>query len=452
MFSQAIHKNANFVAACERAKTVSGGRLQLLGLVSDGGVHAHIEHLYSLLEGAKVNGVPTTYVHFFSDGRDTSPTSGAGFVQAVLDRCKALGYGSLATIMGRYYAMDRDKRWERIQLAVEGLVDGVGEKTTPEEVVAVVKKNYANSEYSETKQNKAVSKWHHQNNCLFTLVDVTDEFLKPIIVNSEGLLRDNDTLVFIDYRADRMRQITETIGIKTPFEKANMPKGLELFTMTEYKKEFPFRQLYPATVPKNVLAEVVSAAGWPQFHTAETEKYAHVTFFFNGGQEKAFPGEERQLVSSPKVATYDLQPEMSCAGVGEAVAAAVATKKYPFVMCNFAPPDMVGHTGKYEPAVKACAATDRAIGVIKAACEAAGYALLITADHGNAEKMYDDKGGPLTSHTTNRVPFVLHNTTRQFAIPPDHNAALCDVAPTVLDLLGLAIPAADMTGKSLLKK
>lgn len=154
MFSQAIHKNANFVAACERAKTVSGGRLQLLGLVSDGGVHAHIEHLYSLLEGAKVNGVPTTYVHFFSDGRDTSPTSGAGFVQAVLDRCKALGYGSLATIMGRYYAMDRDKRWERIQLAVEGLVDGVGEKTTPEEVVAVVKKNYANSEYSETKQNK----------------------------------------------------------------------------------------------------------------------------------------------------------------------------------------------------------------------------------------------------------------------------------------------------------
>ncbi|XP_017486153.1 PREDICTED: 2,3-bisphosphoglycerate-independent phosphoglycerate mutase-like [Rhagoletis zephyria] len=424
--SKAIHKNANFVAACERAKTVSGGRLQLLGLVSDGGVHAHIEHLYSLLEGAKVNGVPTTYVHFFSDGRDTSPTSGAGFVQAVLDRCKALGYGSLATIMGRYYAMDRDKRWERIQLAVEGLVDGVGEKTTPEEVVAVVKKNYANN--------------------------VTDEFLKPIIVNSEGLLRDNDTLVFIDYRADRMRQITETIGIKTPFEKANMPKGLELFTMTEYKKEFPFRQLYPATVPKNVLAEVVSAAGWPQFHTAETEKYAHVTFFFNGGQEKAFPGEERQLVSSPKVATYDLQPEMSCAGVGEAVAAAVATKKYPFVMCNFAPPDMVGHTGKYEPAVKACAATDRAIGVIKAACEAAGYALLITADHGNAEKMYDDKGGPLTSHTTNRVPFVLHNTTRQFAIPPDHNAALCDVAPTVLDLLGLAIPAADMTGKSLLKK
>ena len=257
-------------------------------------------------------------------------------------------------------------------------------------------------------------------------------------------------MLFIDYRADRMRQITETLGIKQNFEKANMPKNIELFTMTEFKKEFPFKSLYPPTVPKNVLSEVISLANWPQLHTAETEKYAHVTFFFNGGQEKAFNGEERAMIPSPKVATYDLQPEMNCAGVGQEVAKAVATKKYPFVMCNFAPPDMVGHTGKYEAAVKACTATDKAIGVIKKACEDNGYVLLITADHGNAEKMYDSKGGPLTSHTTNRVPFSMSNTARKFKTP-SHNAALCDVAPTVLDLLGLSIPVADMTGKSLLQ-
>jgi len=283
---------------------------------------------------------------------------------------------------------------------------------------------------------------------------VTDEFLKPIIVDNEGLIKDNDTLVFINYRADRMRQITETFGIEQHFEKpkTNMPKNIEIFTMTQFKKEFPFKQLYPATVPKNVLAEVVSSAGFPQFHTAETEKYAHVTFFFNGGQEKAFEGEDRKLVPSPKVATYDLQPEMSCAEVAQQVAGAIASKKYPFVMCNFAPPDMVGHTGKYEPAVKACSATDKAIGVIKKACEENGYVLLITADHGNAETMFDADGGPFTSHTTNRVPFCMYNTRLQFSVPANHNAALCDVAPTILDLLGLALPVGDMTGISLLLK
>lgn len=282
-------------------------------------------------------------------------------------------------------------------------------------------------------------------------LDVTDEFLKPIIVNREGLIQDNDTLIFINYRADRVRQITETLGIRQNFDtpKENMPKNIEIITMTEYKKEFPFKQLYPPGIPKNVLAEVVSSAQWPQFHTAETEKYAHVTFFFNGGQEKEFPGEDRVMVPSPKVATYDLQPEMNCAGVADEMVKAMALKKYPFVMCNFAPPDMVGHTGKYEPAVKACMATDKAIGVVKKGCEENGYVLLITADHGNAEKMYDDNGGPLTSHTTNRVPFSMSNTTMKFN-GGGHNAALCDVAPTVLDLLGLPIPTADMTGKSLL--
>ena len=281
--------------------------------------------------------------------------------------------------------------------------------------------------------------------CFFKInnLGVTDEFLKPIIINSQGLIQENDTLVFIDYRADRMRQITETLGIEQHHENAKpLPKNIQLFTMTEYKKEFPFKSLYPPTVPKNVLAEVVSSAGWLQFHTAETEKYAHVTFFFNGGQEKAFPGEDRFLVPSPKVATYDLQPEMSCAAVGEEVAKALATRKYAFV----------GHTGKYEAAVKACTATDKAIGVIKKACEENGYVLLITADHGNAEKMYDNKGGPLTSHTTNRVPFCMYNTNHKFITPPNHNAALCDVAPTVLALLGLEIPTGDITGQSLLQQ
>ncbi|CAG2100935.1 unnamed protein product [Medioppia subpectinata] len=424
--SKAIHKNANFVDACSRAKSTSSGRLHLLGLVSDGGVHAHIDHLFALLEGAKVNAVPNTYIHFFSDGRDTSPTSGAGFVQQVIDKTKELSYGSLSTIMGRYYAMDRDKRWERIQIAYEGLFEGKGTETTLDQVVDVVKQNYAANP------------------------TITDEFLKPIIINKEGLIRENDTLVFIDYRADRMRQITETLGVQQYFEpKKNIPKNLAIYSMTQYKKEFPFKSLYPPVVPKNVLAEVLGSKGLPQYHCAETEKYAHVTFFFNGGQEKEFAGEVRQMVGSPKVATYDLQPEMNCKGVGEALAAAIASKKYPFLMCNFAPPDMVGHTGKYEAAVKACAATDVAIGVVKKACEDNGYVLLVTADHGNAEKMYDNKRGPHTAHTTNRVPFIMANTTHKFGTL-SHNAALCDVAPTVLDLLGIPVPEQDMTGRSLI--
>ena len=414
------------MGACSRAKTTSGGRLHLLGLVSDGGVHAHIDHLFALLEGAKANGVPNTFIHFFSDGRDTSPTSGAGFVQNVIDTTRELSYGQLSTIMGRYYAMDRDKRWERILIAYEGLVEGKGTTSSLSEVVNLVKSNYSANP------------------------QITDEFLKPIIINKEGLIRENDTLVFFDYRADRMRQITETFGVQQYFEpKKEIPKNLKIYSMTQYKKEFPFESLYPPVVPKNVLAEVLSSKSQPQYHCAETEKYAHVTFFFNGGQEKEFPGEVRKMVPSPKVATYDLQPEMNCKGVAEALSEAMASKKYPFLMCNFAPPDMVGHTGKYDAAVKACAATDEAIGIVKKSCEDNGYVLLVTADHGNAEKMFDDKKGPHTAHTTNRVPFIMANTTHKFG-SVSHNAALCDVAPTVLDLMQIPVPEKDMTGKSLL--
>lgn len=423
--SKAIHKNATFVQACERAKTKSGGRLHLLGLVSDGGVHGHIRHLFSLIEGAKANGVPEVFIHFFGDGRDTSPTSGVTYLQQLLDHIKSLGYGKLSTIVGRYYAMDRDKRWERIQVAYEALVSGKGETSTVDSVVELVKSRYTRTEDPQT-----------------------DEFLTPIILNSEGRIQDHDTLLFFNYRADRMRQINEALGLKPAFTPEKIPTDLQLFSMTEYKKEFPFPALYPPTVPKNVLSEVVASAGKSQFHCAETEKYAHVTFFFNGGQEAAFQNENRFMVPSPKVPTYDLQPEMSVQGVADKMAEQIAEEKHAFIMCNFAPPDMVGHTGKYEPCVRAVTATDIAIGTVRDACLKHGYTLLVTADHGNAEKMYDSVGGPHTAHTTYRVPFCMTGN-RRFRSDISHNAALCDVAPTVLDLLGIPIPS-EMTGKSLL--
>ncbi|UYV61358.1 hypothetical protein LAZ67_1004547 [Cordylochernes scorpioides] len=422
--SKAIHDNENFVDACQHAKS-KNGRLHLMGLISDGGVHAHIDHLFSLLEGAKKQGVPNTYIQFFSDGRDTSPTSGITFVKQVLDKTKELQYGSLATITGRYYAMDRDKRWERVKIAYEGMVQGIGEKTTEAEVLDLIQKRY-NLPDGERQ---------------------TDEFLKPIIINQDGTIQDNDTLIFIDFRADRMRQISETFGLNVNFETDKKPKDIKLYTMTQYKKEFPFTCLYPPTVPKNVLAEWISTKSLSQFHCAETEKYAHVTFFFNGGQEQAFPLEERCMIPSPKVATYDLKPEMSCIEVGEKMAEVIQKGTYPFVMCNFAPPDMVGHTGVYDAAVLGVEATDKAIGIIADACEKNGYTLLITADHGNAEKMKDDKGGPHTAHTCNRVPFCMMGC-RKF-LTPGHTPALCDVAPTVLHLMGLDQPP-EMTGKSLL--
>lgn len=422
--NKAIQKNENFVNACNTAKGGTG-RLHLLGLVSDGGVHAHIDHLFCLLEGAKVNGVPETYIQFFGDGRDTSPTSGAGFVHQVLMKLKELQYGTLATVTGRYYAMDRDKRWERIKIAYEGMVQGLGEKTTPESLVQLI-----NDRYNRVEDNQ------------------TDEFLKPIIVNEKGLIQDGDTLLFIDFRADRMRQITETFGLKINFETSKIAKDNKIYTMTEYKKEFPFTALYPPSVPKNVLSEWISTKSLPQFHCAETEKYAHVTFFFNGGQEKAFPLEDRLMVPSPKVATYDLLPEMSALGVAEEMIKAIESGKYPFLMCNFAPPDMVGHTGKYEAAIIGVETTDKAIGIIKEACDKHGYTMLVTADHGNAEKMRDAKGGPHTAHTTNRVPFCMTGFRKFKEL--SHNAALCDVAPTVLDLMGLDIPP-EMGGQSLLQ-
>lgn len=346
----------NVVKSFQRA--IDGnGRLHLLGLVSDGGVHAHMNHLFVLLDVAKKMGVPEVYIHFFGDGRDTDPKSAAGYMQQLLDKTKSIGLGKIATVVGRYYAMDRDKRWERVTVALNGLVKGEGEAST--DPVATIKARYEAGE--------------------------NDEFLKPIIVNGdEGRLKDNDTLFFFNYRSDRVREITQLLG---DFDRSVVPdfpypKNTHLTTMTQYKTDYPFPIAFPPQHMGNVLAEWLGKKQLKQCHIAETEKYAHVTFFFNGGVEKQFPGEERELIPSPRVATYDLQPEMSAAAVGEKMAERIAEKKFDLVMNNFAPPDMVGHTGVYEAAIKGVETTDAAIGTVLKAAKENGYILFITADHG----------------------------------------------------------------------
>ncbi|KAK0200296.1 cofactor-independent phosphoglycerate mutase [Desarmillaria ectypa] len=424
-----FHKNKVILESFNKAKEGTG-RLHLLGLVSDGGVHSHINHLFALLETAKEVGVPHTYVHFFGDGRDTAPRSAAGYCQQLLDFMKKEEYGELATVVGRYYAMDRDKRWERIKIAIDGLVGGVGETVT-KSTVDTIKANYEK--------------------------DVTDEFLKPIIVNGDaGRIKDGDSLFFFNYRSDRMREISSVFGLPDKPMKVTIPKDLSITTMSRYNIEFPFHVAFPPQGMTNVLAECLSKHGIKQAHIAETEKYAHVTFFFNGGVEKQFENEERYMIPSPKVTTYDKLPKMSVHGVAEKVAEVLKKGDCEFVMCNFAPPDMVGHTGVYDAAVEAIGYTDEAVGIVYKACQEAGYILLITADHGNAEQMKNlETGAPHTAHTTNPVPFIMTGDPEKYKFIKDkegeEEGALCDVAPTILDLLGLDKPD-EMTGRSLLAK
>ncbi|EIN04598.1 cofactor-independent phosphoglycerate mutase [Punctularia strigosozonata HHB-11173 SS5] len=430
-----FHKNENILASVKHAKE-GNGRLHFLGLVSDGGVHSHIHHLHALLETAKENDVPEVYIHFFGDGRDTAPRSAAGYAKDLLafinDKDGLNGYGKLATVVGRYYAMDRDKRWERVKVAVDGLINGVGEES--EDVVKTIEARYEKDE--------------------------TDEFLKPIILNGDtGRVKEGDTLFFFNYRSDRMREIVTVFGFPDPPVDVPIPKDLHITTMSRYNPEWTFPVAFPPQAMTNVLSEWVAKQGLKQCHIAETEKYAHVTFFFNGGVEKQFEHEERHMISSPKVATYDKQPEMSVQGVADKVAEVLKSGEHDFVMCNFAPPDMVGHTGVYDAAVQAISATDKAVGTVYRAAQEAGYVLLITADHGNAEQMINpETGAPHTAHTTNKVPFIIAGVNgKEWTFEEEkkvgdeeEEGALCDVAPTVLHILGLEKPE-EMTGRSLLK-
>ncbi|RQM07556.1 hypothetical protein DH86_00002024 [Scytalidium sp. 3C] len=413
-----LNKNDVIAKVFKKAKE-GNGRLHLAGLISDGGVHSKQDHLYALLKVAKEIGVPHVYIHFFGDGRDTDPKSGAGYMQQLVDKIKEIGIGELATVVGRYYAMDRDKRWDRIEIALKGMILGEGEQS--DDPVKAIKERYDKGE--------------------------NDEFLKPIIFNGEEARI-----------KDRVREITQLLGDvdRSPKPDLKYPKDITLTTMTQYKLDYPFEIAFKPQHMGNVLAETLGSQGVKQVHVAETEKYAHVTFFFNGGVEKVFPLETRDesqdLVPSNKsVPTYDKAPEMSAAGVAKQVCKRISEQQFEFVMNNFAPPDMVGHTGVYEAALIGVEATDKAIGEIYETCKKEGYILFITADHGNAEEMKFEDGKPKTSHTTNKVPFIMANAPKGWSLDKTKEGVLGDVAPTVLAAMGLKQPE-EMTCQSLLVK
>jgi 2,3-bisphosphoglycerate-independent phosphoglycerate mutase len=423
-----FHDNAELAAAVEAAKA-SGGALHLMGLTSPGGVHSSLEHAYALVELAKRRGLDRVYWHAFTDGRDTPPKSAAGYLRDVVARLRTIGVGRVASVVGRFYAMDRDTRWERVELAYRLLTEAAGERER--DVGEAIEARYAQGE--------------------------TDEFLKPmVLVGSDGQgaapLRDGDAVVFFNFRADRARELTAALTADAfdGFSRAVRPKLSRYVCMTEYDVRFDLPVAFPPQSPRNILGEVLSQRGLRQLRTAETEKYAHVTFFFNGGVEAPFPGEERRLVPSPKeVATYDLKPSMSLPAVADGVVEAIVAGGHDFILVNFANPDMVGHTGLLAPAIEAIEAVDESLGRVIKAARAQGMAVMITADHGNCETMVDENGEPHTAHTTNLVPFLLVDDSRRSAALRA-GGRLCDVAPTVLQVMGLSPQPVEMDGRSLL--
>lgn len=408
----------------------SGGTLHLMGLVSDGGVHSHVDHLVALLQLCHEQGLADVAVHAFLDGRDTSPHGGADYLASLLTTMETIGTGRLASIVGRYFAMDRDHRWERTKIAMDLLVSGVGDPTL--DPVEAVRQRYSEG--------------------------VTDEFMTPIAVgdplNPGNRVKPGDVTICFNFRADRARQLCAALTGTAPVTSglSSAPAGLRLVTLTEYDPGLPASVAYGAEIVEHPLARVVSEAGIKQFHSAETEKYAHVTYFFNGGTEDPYPGEDRGLVPSPKVPTYDLQSEMSAPGVAEVVCRAIASGEYGFIVLNFANCDMVGHTGVIPAAVAATSAVDRELGRVLAATLAAGGVALVTADHGNAEQLLTaDTNQPMTAHTTNPVPVVLVSPEGSpLANVSLRHGRLADVAPTILQLLGVPQPAT-MTGQSLIE-
>ncbi len=419
---QEIDRNEVLVGAMQSAKE-KGTALHLMGLLSDGGVHSHQNHIYGLLELAKRQGLTKVYVHCFMDGRDTPPASGKDYIQALLGEMERIGVGRVATISGRYYAMDRDNRWERVEKAYNAIVNGWG--ILQPDPVKVMEDSYA--------------------------AGTTDEFVVPTVCYADGTIGPGDSVIFANFRPDRAREITRTLVDPdfSGFVRENGLFPLYYVCMTQYDATMPGVHIaFPPQSLQNTFGQYISDKGLTQLRIAETEKYAHVTFFFNGGVEAPCPGEDRALIPSPKVATYDLKPEMSAVEVTDEVLARLDSGKYDVVILNFANCDMVGHTGIFEAAVKAVETVDACVGRMVAKIQELGGAALITADHGNAERMVDTDGSPFTAHTTNPVPFVAVDTGAKALRT---GGRLADIAPTMLEILGLPQPP-EMDGRSLLVK
>ena len=414
-----MDKNEALLKAMNNAKD-NGKALHFMGLLSDGGVHSHNTHLYALLEMAKRVGVEKVFVHCFMDGRDVPPSSGKDYVKELMEKLEEIGVGKIATVMGRYYAMDRDNRWERVEKAYAAMVYGEGEQA--ECPLCAMQNSYDK--------------------------EVTDEFVVPTVVKGAEPISEGDSVIFYNFRPDRAREITRTL-VDPDFTGFERKKGffpLTYVCMTQYDATMPNVEVaYKPESLVNTFGEYISNKGLTQLRIAETEKYAHVTFFFNGGVEKQYPGEDRILVKSPAVATYDLQPEMSAYEVTDKMVEAVKSGKYDALILNYANCDMVGHTGVFEAAVKAVEAVDTCVGRVVEAVKEMGGCVLLTADHGNADKMVDEDGTPFTAHTTNPVPFCVINHPCQLR----EGGRLADIAPTMLKILGLEQPA-EMTGESII--
>lgn len=414
-----ILENPGIVAAYSYARD-HGKKLHLMGLTSDGGVHSSLEHLFKLIEISKTYGLKDTYVHCFMDGRDTDPKSGAGFIQQVQEACDANG-AHIASIVGRFYAMDRDKRWERVKEAYDLLVEGKGKQAS--DMVKAMEESYAEN--------------------------VTDEFVKPINnATVDGTIQEGDVVIFINFRNDRAKELTQVLTQQDmPAEGMHTIKDLQYYCMTPYDASFTgVNILFPKENVMDTLGEYLSKQGKRQLHTAETEKYAHVTFFFNGGREQAYEGEDRILVPSPKVATYDLKPEMSAYEVKDKLVDAINTQNYDFIVVNFANGDMVGHTGVYYAIAKAVHAVDNCVKDVIEAAKANDYEAIIIADHGNADNAINPDGTPNTAHSLNPVPFIYVTDNNSASV---RNGRLADVAPSILHIMGLEQPA-DMTGTNLI--
>ena len=414
-----IMNNEGIKAAYSYAKE-SGKKLHILGLTSTGGVHSSLEHIFKFVEIGKEYGLKNVFVHCFTDGRDTDPKSGKGFIAELQKVCEA-NDAHIASIVGRFYAMDRDKRWNRVKEAYDLLVEGKGVQA--KDLVKAVEDSYAEG--------------------------ITDEFIKPIHnANADGTIQEGDVVIFMNFRNDRAKELTTVLSQQDmPDEGMHTIKDLHYFTMTPYDATFKnVTVLFPKEDVKDTLGEYLSGLGKKQLHTAETEKYAHVTFFFNGGREAPFPGEDRILVPSPKVATYDLKPEMSAFTVKDKLVGAINTQQYDFIVVNFANGDMVGHTGVYNAIAKAVVAVDQCVKEVITAAKANGYEALIIADHGNADNAINEDGTPNTQHSLNPVPFIYVTDNNSATV---RDGRLADVAPSILHIMGLKQPA-DMTGECLI--